>query len=134
MTLDLSKISTLLTIAALVIGIAVLLALGFRKLDRAPETSWDKWYARIDKFPSTKALIIAALGFFFLTGLVVAGNAMYFALTNKVPTAIFVSALDTWLDKVLILSSIGTVHFIGKRATTNAELEKSKDEAPAASS
>ena len=31
--------------------------------------------------------------------------------------------MGQWLDRVLVLSGIGTIHFIGKRATTKPELE-----------
>lgn len=122
------NISVWLALGVVVALIVVAIAIA-TWLDKRPQTAWDRWYKRIDEFPSTKALILFAIGLFFTTGLVVAGNAAYFSWTDKQPSPLLISALDTWLDKVLILSGIGTVHFIGKRATTKVELEKPNAEA-----
>lgn len=123
MTIDLRSRWMWVVLISFVVGGAVVLALILRKLDKAQESSFDKWYGRIDRFPSTKALVLLGMVSFIVSGWVVAGNAIYFAVTKQVPSHEFVDAMDTWLDKVLFVMGIGTAHFVGKRATTKPELE-----------
>jgi hypothetical protein len=119
-------------LASFIVGGAVLLALLLRSLDKASDSSFDKWYTRIDKFPSTKALVLLGMASFIVSGWVVAGNAIYFAVTKQTPSHEFVDAMDTWLDKVLFVMGIGTAHFVGKRATTKPELENNDGQATSA--
>lgn len=118
----------LLIVAALVIAIILIAVAIAVWADKQPEAAWKRWYARIDSFPSTKALILFAMGMFFLTGLVVEGNAIYYAISGKLPTPTAIDGLGTWLDKVLTLSGIGTVQYIGKRATEKAGMTNAPGE------
>jgi hypothetical protein len=127
MTINLGSPLAWLALASVILAAALVLTLVFRALSRAPEATWTTWYARIDRFPSTKALVLLGMFSFIVSGWVVAGNAIYFALTKQVPSHEFIDAMDTWLDKVLFVMGIGTAHFVGKRATTKPELEDKGD-------
>jgi len=113
---------SLSTFGLLVLAVAAVLVIGIIaavviRLDRADDGSWQRWYDRVATFPTTNALVLFAMLNFFVTGIVVAGNTIYFAVTAKIPSPLFVDALATWLDKVLMLSGIATVQFGVKRAT-----------------
>jgi hypothetical protein len=95
---------------------------------------WTKWFSRIERFPSTNALILFGMLLFFSTGLVIAVDSAVFAFTRQTPSHEFVDILDTWLDKVLIVMGIASGQFIGKRATTKPGLETSRAEAAAPAS
>jgi hypothetical protein len=117
-TINLPRTWPIVLLAGVTCLLLLLLAIAVTVwLDRKPDEAWDRWYGRLERFPTTPSLVLFAMTLFFTTGMVVAGLAIFFAWTGKEPSNTLVVTLDTWLDKVLILSTISTVHFIGKRAT-----------------